>query len=135
MNTSKTQSSVFKIPLFVGNVMLGIIAFFMVIIKSFDEESPSDKVLYVMMLEIGGAFITAAVTSVIQPRSALNWSTGFALPMVGYGCIMGFLGVCGDELEALLVTLLGFATLAVSLLGAWLGRRLRGVQTHDIDAT
>jgi hypothetical protein len=122
---SKSAVSVLTIALFIGNVLLGFIVLVLIWIQSFGEFSTSGFVLMVLPWEIGGTFVTAAVTSAIQPRSDLSWSTGFALPILFVGCFYAIGALLQASLGLLCMTLFGFAMFGVSLLGARLGRRLR----------
>jgi hypothetical protein len=122
---SKPAVSGLTIVLFIGNVLLGFIVLVLIWIQSFGEFSTSGFVLMVLPWEIGGTFVTAAVTSAIQPRSDLSWSTGFALPILFVGCFYAIGALLQASLGLLCVTLFGFAMFGVSLLGARLGRRLR----------
>jgi hypothetical protein len=128
MDTSKTKvsvlNSIVRILLFVGNINLGIGALVVLWLQSMRESSTSDFVFNALLLEVGGAFITAAVTAAILSRSALLWSMGFALPLCCFGCFFAIAAMAGADPELLWVAVSGFAALCVSLLGAWLGRQL-----------
>ena len=128
MDTSKTNisvlNSIIRTLLFVGNIMLGIGVLVVIWLQSMRESSTSDFVFNALLLEVGGAFITAAVTSAILSRSALLWSMGFALPLCGFGCFFAIAVMAGADPGLLWVAISSFAAICVSLLGAWLGRQL-----------
>ena len=111
-------------------VALGGIAWFTVFARSFTGiDSAANVHRPVLIWWIGGAFAVSVLAGALQRAFRLIWSTGFAVPMLGWGLLCA-LAALTDPIGVLWWTAYGIATTATAFLGAWIGRTLGG-RVHD----
>jgi len=87
------------------------------------HDSASDTTRHVLIWWCGGALLVSGFAGALQRTSALIWSSGFAIPMLGWGLFCAFSAIT-DQIGVLWWTAYGLATTASAFFGSWVGRTL-----------
>lgn len=124
MTKDPTSATARTVVTFFACVALGGIVWFIAFARGFtglDSASETDR--HVLIWWCGGAFVVSAVAGALQRAVSLFWSTGFAIPMLGWGVLCALPAIT-DHIRVLWWTAYGVATSVCALVGAWVGRAL-----------